>query len=447
MVPTGKLIPWMLLAGCGPSVSTAATGSSSDVSGSTTTSSGVSDSTASSNDDVTATAGTLAPTSADEGVSTSGSMNTSASSSTSSGWQPSACDPSCQLPLLEERWTVWSEDVLGTVERNGLEVFAAAAAPNGNIMLRVVGETGGAVFRIDELGVAETVENSDAGVGADTTLDFPFAGGSESILTSFRESPLEVFVSRFGSDGSLLCVSAPGSDYWTHAQPLGDSDWALLGTALFDPSLHVVSRGDPCSPGSTVTFEDQGNPASRVGFAFFDPAFSIAGREAGETFVRSFDAAGDVVAEWSSAELETSNPTWSGATPDGRMLVAGSHQTGFGGEIAIGLAYVDVDTGAATIRTHPDLSPRNEPLYVVVDFVADDVPWLLFGDRTLSIAPLPDEDGQVCCPTTIEGWAAEGFEQFWALYAVPDGLIAATSAQRDGEGPPDVVVSRFGFVQ
>ena len=41
-------------------------------------------------------------------------------------------------------------------------------------------------------------------------------------------------------------------------------------------------------------------------------------------------------------------------------------------------------------------------------------------------------------------WAGEGFEQSWALYAVPDGLIAATSVQRNGEGPPDVVVTRAG---
>ena len=41
-------------------------------------------------------------------------------------------------------------------------------------------------------------------------------------------------------------------------------------------------------------------------------------------------------------------------------------------------------------------------------------------------------------------WAGEGFEQSWALYAVPDGLIAATSVQRNGEGPPGVVVTRTG---
>ena len=102
--------------------------------------------------------------------------------------------------------------------------------------------------------------------------------------------------------------------------------------------------GGRAGTGSTVTFEDQGNPASWVGFAFFDPAFGIAGREG----------------------------------------------------------------------------------------------------ESLSIAPLPNEDGQACCPTTIDAWAGEGFEQSWALYAVPDGLIAATSVQRNGEGPPDVVVPRTG---
>ena len=60
----------------------------------------------------------------------------------------------------------------------------------------------------------------------------------------------------------------------------------------------------------------------------------------------------------------------------------------------------------------------------------------------MSIAPLPNEDGQACCPTTIDAWAGEGFEQSWALYVVPDGFIAATSVQGNGEGPPDDVVTR-----
>lgn len=375
-------------------------------------------------------------------------------SSSSTGWEPTNCDPSCQLPPLEEQWSFRGADALGPPPRSGRDHFFTALDTGLRTWIateQVIPE-GSALVRIDAGGRAQLSTAASLSIPEGAEIGIPFTGASESLIVYYSEGPdsedpVVIGLVKLDKGGEVICTHSSLPEIWTEAKQTDTGDWALLGFDIGGEPARPAFVGDPCDASAEVYLSLPG--LGVVDFDYFDERFVVTVAGNGESSILTFDAEGTELATWStnSAVDPRIGPVlWAGRTPDGRMLLTDAWGGGVDGT-AIVLAYVDLDTGDASIHEYPGLWDLIDPPLVVVDFDAGDVPWMIFGRRDLRISPLPTEGGEPCCPTITKMWVPDGLHSTWAFYPVPDGLIAATSAVPEDGGPEDIVVSRFRFVR
>jgi hypothetical protein len=422
-----------VMGACGPAVSTPDAATST---GSVLTSSGTAGET------TTSTAGPPAETTSDPTIGVG---------STSSGWEPTNCDPSCQLPPLEERWSFGGADALGSPPESGRDYFFTAVDAEDRtwIVTEQVIPEGSALVSIDPGGRVQLRGPESFDIPKGGVVGIPFTGATESLIVYYSGlndgSPTPRGLVKLDPNGGVLCTLESAPVVWAEAAQTDTGDWVLLG---FDPGVdspRPAFVGDPCEATAQVYLPLPAvNP---LDLDYFDDRFVVTMTVDGHHEVRVYDVTGAEVSTWSSQGNPQIDLVWGASrTPDGRILLTGTHDSLDDGYVIV-LAYVELDAGTVSVFEYPGLWEPLDPPRVVVDFDAAEVPWLIFGDRDLRISPLPTEDGEPCCPTVTDIWVPDGLDRTWGLYAVPDGLIAATSTVPEDGGPEDIIVTRFSFAR
>jgi len=272
------------------------------------------------------------------------------------------------------------------------------------------------------------------------------------LVTYFLDSPPRAGLARVDSNFDLICSTTSEALVWSHATERALGEWALFGTDVSSLPGFALFIGNPCTAevSRELAFaeEDVAFPVVGYGSAGADIFLAgVIGPSSNRTlFVRSFDDATEDTGEWSNTEVGLGGTSRATSLPSGEILVAGWTHDRFDPTGAkLHLAYVDLSASDATIESYQGL--WQEPLTPRVALDADvaDVPWLIYADQDVRVASLPAPGAQPCCPSISEEWLENGIGDSWALHALPDGVLAASVAIRDGDGVEDVVVTRFRF--
>lgn len=420
------VLPAALLAGCGQAVAT----STASTSGSTATTSTTSES-----------------TSSDASAGLTSTESSSSADTGSTGWTPSDCDASCQLPALEHRWTTTGADVLGPPGDSGRALYGASRAPDGSVWLTtfdIQSQTNVAVV-IGPDGSASTPTEAELHIPTGMVLGSTVFGESEYAALYSGERPIIGGLSMFEADGQFRCSQETPDLGWNRGVQVASQRWALLGRSVTAPSSRAVFFGDPCEA-SAQALVPADDVIEVLDFAYLDEQFVLTGLSAETSFVRAFDSAGAPTFEWSTEDAALHGVQWAAPSPDGGVALTNSLDDGFGG-IALVLGDVNLGNPTADVREFHGLWNAVDPPRVSIDFDTADVPWLMFGDHDVRIAPLPPDDTAPCCPTQSEEWLAGGVQGTWAFFAMPDGMIAVGVTAPEPSAPTEVIVSRFGFTR